>query len=177
MITRYKSGSLTLLICSILLFGTTVAHSATEDPVEVLSRFWEYQTDEVQEAIAVPHLDKYTAEQVTSWPRKKKRAYSMLLANSCTVEDVGNYYGLYRYSCLDGPLYMLSELSLGDPMILLFAKADDAKRVVGYLDRYVEFLKAESALEDGLPIGVSDIEFLLEIQYYLINAHPSPDGS
>jgi hypothetical protein len=163
-----------LLICSFLFSCGSISRGATEDGVETLSRFWEYQSHEVKKAISAPLDVRYTPEQLAELSSDKKKAYSMILANSCSVSDVRDYEELYRYRCLNGPLYELFELSLREPMVLLFVKQQDYQIVIGYLDRYTGFLRSESERKDGMHIDISFREFLLEIKGYLVDTSSEP---
>ena len=58
-------------------------------------------------------------------------------------------------------------ISMNDPVVFLFVKQEDRELVIGYLDRYIDFIRAEKSVEGGLPIEASYVEYLMEIRRHL----------
>jgi hypothetical protein len=132
----------------------------------VISRFWEYESIEIKNAIEMPLDQELSADQILSLSHREKAAYEMLFAMSCR-HKVGKYQELYNYRCGKQPISGLFRLSLKEPMVLLFTSKEDSKFVIAYLTRYLEFLKNELKLKDGMPIDVSYVEYLMSIQQFL----------
>ncbi len=158
------------LVPLVLSFGVAVAD--TMERIEILDEFWAYPSSKVQEAISSPWSGDLTTEEIESLSTDLRTAYRLLQAGTCSVEEPAEeYLGLYQYRCHDRPLWYLFAASTSEERVLLFTKPEDAPTVIGYLGRYVDFLRAEDSLRGGMPIGAEYVEYLLELQRVLEDSH------
>lgn len=149
----------------LMLMSISEACFSIDSSVRVISRFWEYAPDAINNSIVSFDESDYKAEDIADFTAKEKTVYDLLKAASCKSND--KYKGLWQYRCEKGGLENIVRLSQQEPIVFLFVYDKDRRVVIGYINRYIEFLKSEMSRGDSIPIPVSYLEYLGEISLYL----------
>ena len=163
---RYDRSIILLIIVGIFFMFSQEVSAANIENIKMFAKFWEYKPRDVKRIVSTPIRTVLTNEELEKLSKKEKDAYFMLLAASCIKSNIEKYREIYRYRCLDQKLNELFQVSLSKPKVLLLVKEKDLKVVIGYLNRFVEFLKKESDLDNGMPVDISFVEYLLEIKEF-----------
>ncbi|MGH7164135.1 MAG: hypothetical protein ACREIS_01260 [Nitrospiraceae bacterium] len=145
-----------------------------EGKIRAVTSLWAYEREEFIRLTRISESQKTVLTNLLDKEQDKKirKGIALLLALNCVAVNpaISPFEFLESYRCKNGPFELFSSQSLvsfEDTYVLAFVKEQDRPRTISFLKRYIRFWKDEANKKDGVVIGESDLEYLLEIVVFL----------